>query len=114
MQNMLRGDKVINPAASENLYNFANNPDAFLSARAGIAKLNNLTAGSPQQTIVNVDNREVSAAINHLTDRMEDMTEQITNLQVLLDGDTVVGKLTPKISQGLAAQSTRTTRGKIR
>ena len=114
MQNMLRGDKVINPAASENLYNFANNPDAFLSARAGIAKLNGITAGSPQQTVVNVDNREVSAAINRLTDRMEDMTEQITNLQVLMDSDTVVGKLAPKMSRELAAQSTRTTRGAIR
>ena len=114
MQNMLRGDKVINPAASENLYNFANNPDAFLSARAGIAKLNSLSASNPQQEVISVDNREVSAAINHLTDRMEDMTEQITNLQVLMDGDAVVGALAPKMSRELATQSTRTTRGAIK
>lgn len=114
MQNMLRGDKVINPAASENLYNFANNPDAFLSARAGIAKLNSLSASNPQQAVISVDNKEVSAAINHLTDRMEDMTEQITNLQVLMDGDAVVGALAPKMSRELATQSTRTTRGTIK
>lgn len=114
MQNMLRGDKVINPTASENLYNFANNPDAFLSARAGIAKLNSLSASNPQQAVISVDNREVSAAINHLTDRMEDMTEQITNLQVLMDGDAVVGALAPKMSRELATQSTRTTRGAIK
>lgn len=114
MQNMLRGDKVINPAASENLYNFANNPDAFLSARAGIAKLNSLSASNPQQAVISVDNREVSAAINHLTNRMEDMTEQITNLQVLMDGDAVVGVLAPKMSKELASQSTRATRGTIK
>ena len=114
MQNMLRGDKVINPAASENLYNFANNPDAFLSARAGIAKLNSLSASNPQQAVISVDNREVSAAINHLTDRMEDMTEQITNLQVLMDGDAVVGALAPKMSRELATQSTRSSRGTIK
>lgn len=114
MQNMLRGDKVINPAASENLYNFANNPDAFLSARAGIAKLNSLSASNPQQAVISVDNREVSAAINHLADRMEDMTEQITNLQVLMDGDAVVGALAPKMSRELATQSTRATRGAIK
>ena len=114
MQNMLRGDKVINPAASENLYNFANNPDAFLSARAGITKLNSLSASNPQQAVISVDNREVSAAINHLTNRMEDMTEQITNLQVLMDGDAVVGVLAPKMSKELASQSTRATRGTIK
>lgn len=48
MQNMLTGDKVINPQGAENLYNFATNPDRFLADRsldvgaAGIEKLNRL------------------------------------------------------------------------
>lgn len=113
MQNMLQGDKVINPAASENLYDFANNPDAFLAARVGIAKLNGITAES-MQPVVNVDNREVTQAINTLSGRMDAIASRMENLQVLMDGDTVVGKLAPKMSKSFAATATRTARGSAR
>lgn len=113
MQNMLQGDKVINPAASENLYDFANNPDAFLAARVGIAKLNGITAGNAQP-VVNVDNSEVTQAINTLSGRMDAIASRMENLQVLMDGDTVVGKLAPKMSKSFAATATRTTRGNAR
>ncbi|MFR6466264.1 MAG: hypothetical protein ACLUO5_02785 [Ruminococcus sp.] len=36
MQNMLTGDKVINPQGAENLYNFAMNPDQFLESRSSL------------------------------------------------------------------------------
>lgn len=113
MQNMLQGDKVINPAASENLYDFANNPDAFLAARVGIAKLNGITAES-MQPVVNVDNREITQAINTLSGRMDAIASRMENLQVLMDGDTVVGKLAPKMSKSFAATATRTARGSAR
>ena len=39
------------------------------------------------------------------------MTEQITNMQVILDGQTIVGELTPAIDNRLGMNAIRAGRG---
>ena len=129
MQNMLTGDKVINPQGAENLYNFATNPDQFLADRsldvgnAGIEKLNRLLrqqserqtkrAGSSQ-----ADNADILSKMDSMMRTMESMTESMIrtmkNLKVFMDKDKLVGELREDINIKNEMAATRHTRGRLR
>lgn len=129
MQNMLTGDKVINPQGAENLYNFATNPDQFLADRsldvgnAGIEKLNRLIrqqserqtkrAGSSQ-----ADNADILSKMDSMMRTMESMTESMIstmkNLKVFMDKDKLVGELREDINIKNEMAATRHTRGRLR
>lgn len=129
MQNMLTGDKVINPQGAENLYNFATNPDQFLADRsldvgnAGIEKLNRLLrqqserqtkrAGSSQ-----ADNADILSKMDSMMRTMESMTEStirtMKNLKVFMDKDKLVGELREDINIKNEMAATRHTRGRLR
>lgn len=129
MQNMLTGDKVINPQGAENLYNFATNPDQFLADRsldvgnAGIEKLNRLLrqqserqtkrAGSSQ-----ADNADILSKMDSMMRTMKSMTESMIrtmkNLKVFMDKDKLVGELREDINIKNEMAATRHTRGRLR
>lgn len=129
MQNMLTGDKVINPQGAENLYNFATNPDRFLADRsldvgaAGIEKLNRLIrqqserqtklAGSSQ-----ADNADILSKMDSMMRTMEAMTESMIstmkNLKVFMDKDKLVGEIREDINIKNEMAATRHTRGRLR
>lgn len=129
MQNMLTGDKVINPQGAENLYNFATNPDQFLADRsldvgnAGIEKLNRLIrqqserqmkrAGSSQ-----ADNADILSKMDSMMRTMESMTESMIstmkNLKVFMDKDKLVGEIREDINTKNEMAATRHTRGRLR
>ena len=129
MQNMLTGDKVINPQGAENLYNFATNPDRFLADRsldvgaAGIEKLNRLIrqqserqtklAGSSQ-----ADNADILSKMDSMMRTMEAMTEStistMKNLKVFMDKDKLVGEIREDINIKNEMAATRHTRGRLR
>lgn len=129
MQNMLTGDKVINPQGAENLYNFATNPDQFLADRsldvgnAGIEKLNRLIrqqserqtkrAGSSQ-----TDNADILSKMDSMMRTMETMTESMIstmkNLKVFMDKDKLVGEIREDINIKNEMAATRHTRGRLR
>ena len=139
MQNMLRGDKVINPVASDNLYDFANDPTSFLKSKwkelrlettnqaellelatrlnfGSIAKMNNELerTNTLQNAKIPLENQEILKHMGVLANKLDEMSEKFENLQVRMDSDVLVGELAPKMSRKLAAQSTRMTRGTIR
>lgn len=129
MQNMLTGDKVINPQGAENLYNFATNPDRFLADRsldvgnAGIEKLNRLIrqqserqmkrAGSSQ-----ANNADILSKMDSMMRTMESMTESMIstmkNLKVFMDKDKLVGEIREDINIKNEMAATRHTRGRLR
>ena len=129
MQNMLTGDKVINPQGAENLYNFATNPDRFLADRsldvgaAGIEKLNRLIrqqserqtkrAGSSQ-----ADNADILSKMDSMMRTMETMTESMIstmkNLKVFMDKDKLVGEIREDMNTKNEMAATRHTRGRLR
>lgn len=129
MQNMLTGDKVINPQGAENLYNFATNPDRFLADRsldvgaAGIEKLNRLIrqqserqtklAGSSQ-----ADNADILSKMDSMMRTMEAMTESMIstmkNLKVFMDKDKLVGEIREDMNTKNEMAATRHTRGRLR
>lgn len=129
MQNMLTGDKVINPQGAENLYNFATNPDQFLADRsldvgnAGIEKLNRLIrqqserqtkrAGSSQ-----ADNADILSKMDSMMRTMETMTESMIstmkNLKVFMDKDKLVGEIREDMNIKNEMAATRHTRGRLR
>ena len=129
MQNMLTGDKVINPQGAENLYNFATNPDQFLADRsldvgnAGIEKLNRLIrqqserqmkrAGSSQ-----ADNADILNKMDSMMRTMESMTESMIstmkNLKVFMDKDKLVGEIREDMNTKNEMAATRHTRGRLR
>ena len=129
MQNMLTGDKVINPQWAENLYNFATNPDQFLADRsldvgnAGIEKLNRLIrqqserqmkrAGSSQ-----ADNADILSKMDSMMRTMESMTESMIstmkNLKVFMDKDKLVGEIREDMNTKNEMAATRHTRGRLR
>ena len=129
MQNMLTGDKVINPQGAENLYNFATNPDRFLADRsldvgaAGIEKLNRLIrqqserqmkrAGSSQ-----ADNADILSKMDSMMRTMESMTESMIstmkNLKVFMDKDKLVGEIREDMNTKNEMAATRHTRGRLR
>lgn len=129
MQNMLTGDKVINPQGAENLYNFATNPDQFLADRsldvgnAGIEKLNRLIrqqserqtkrAGSSQ-----ADNADILSKMDSMMRTMETMTESMIstmkNLKVFMDKDKLVGEIREDMNTKNEMAATRHTRGRLR
>ena len=129
MQNMLTGDKVINPQGAENLYNFATNPDQFLADRsldvgnAGIEKLNRLIrqqserqmkrAGSSQ-----ADNADILSKMDSMMRTMESMTESMIstmkNLKVFMDKDKLVGEIREDMNTKNEMAATRHTRGRLR
>ena len=139
MQNMLRGDKVINPVASDNLYDFANDPTSFLKSKwkelrlettnqaellelasrlnfGSIAKMNSeLERPNTLQNVKTpLENQEILKYMGVLANKLDEMSEKFENLQVRMDSDVLVGEIAPKMSRKLAAQSTRMTRGTIR
>ena len=129
MQNMLTGDKVINPQGAENLYNFATNPDQFLADRsldvgnAGIEKLNRLIrqqserqtkrAGSSQ-----ADNADILSKMDSMMRTMKAMTESMIstmkNLKVFMDKDKLVGEIREDMNTKNEMAATRHTRGRLR
>ena len=129
MQNMLTGDKVINPQGAENIYNFATNPDQFLADRsldvgnAGIEKLNRLIrqqserqmkrAGSSQ-----ADNADILSKMDSMMRTMESMTESMIstmkNLKVFMDKDKLVGEIREDMNTKNEMAATRHTRGRLR
>lgn len=129
MQNMLTGDKVINPQGAENLYNFATNPDQFLADRsldvgnAGIEKLNRLIRQqSERQTkrarSSQADNADILSKMDSMMRTMEAMTESMIstmkNLKVFMDKDKLVGEIREDINIKNEMAATRHTRGRLR
>lgn len=128
MQNMLTGDKVINPQGAENLYNFATNPDQFLKSRsstdistAGIEKLNRLIRQqSEKQARLSADstgNMDVLKVLNSLLSTVQSLTpmiEGIQGLKVVMDSGTVVGEIREQLNIENEMAATRRTRGRLR
>lgn len=130
MQNMLTGDKVINPQGAENLYNFAKNPDQFLETRAslnvsaaGIEKLNRLIQQqSSQQARLagnsGGDNADVLRKMDSMLQTMQTMAagmvEAMQSMTVEMDSDAVIGKIRKKMNTENEMSTIRTTRGRLR
>ena len=130
MQNMLTGDKVINPQGAENLYNFAMNPDQFLANRssldvgaAGIEKLNKLIRQQSERQAKLVgssqtDNSDILNKMDSMMSNMESMTESMIstmkNLKVFMDKDKLVGEIREDINIKNEMAATRHTRGRLR
>lgn len=130
MQNMLTGDKVINPQGAENLYNFAQNPDQFLEARAslnvsatGIEKLNRLIQqqSSQQARLAGSsggDNADILKKMDSMLQTMQTMAagmiEAMQSMTVEMDSDAVVGKVRKKLNTENEMSAIRTTRGRLR
>ena len=130
MQNMLTGDKVINPQGAENLYNFAMNPDQFLANRssldvgaAGIEKLNKLIRQQSERQAKLVgssqtDNSDILNKMDSMMSNMESMTESMIsamkNLKVFMDKDKLVGEIREDMNTKNEMAATRHTRGRLR
>ena len=130
MQNMLTGDKVINPQGAENLYNFAMNPDQFLANRssldvgaAGIEKLNKLIRQQSERQAKLVgssqtDNSDILNKMDSMMSNMESMTESVIsamkNLKVFMDKDKLVGEIREDMNTKNEMAATRHTRGRLR
>ena len=130
MQNMLTGDKVINPQGAENLYNFARNPDQFLETRAslnvsaaGIEKLNRLIQqqSSQQARLAGSsggDNADVLKKMDSMLQTMQTMAagmvEAMQSMTVEMDSDAVIGKIRKKMNTENEMSAIRTTRGRLR
>lgn len=130
MQNMLTGDKVINPKGAENLYNFAMNPDQFLDARssmevssAGIEKLNRLIdQQSAGQVKLSGNSKENNADILNKMDSMMSTMESlvtsvensIKNLKVVMDKDALIGEIIEDVNAKNEMAAIRYTRGRLR
>ena len=129
MQNMLTGDKVINPQGAENLYNFAMNPDQFLANRSldvgasGIEKLNRLIrqqsehqaklSGSYRSNNYDILNK-MDSMMSTMEAMMESMTKSMKNLKVFMDKDKLVGELREDMNIKNEMAATRHTRGRLR
>lgn len=130
MQNMLTGDKVINPKGAENLYNFAMNPDQFLDARssmevssAGIEKLNRLI---DQQSAGQVklpgnlkeNNADILNKMDSMMSTMESLVtsveNSIKNLKVVMDKDALIGEIIEDVNAKNEMAAIRYTRGRLR
>jgi TP901 family phage tail tape measure protein len=130
MQNMLTGDKVINPQGAENLYNFAMNPDQFLESRsslevgaAGVEKLNRLIQQQSEHQAklsgsYRSDNSEILSKMDSMMSTMESMMENMAssmkNLKVFMDKDKLVGELREDMNIKNEMAATRYTRGRLR
>lgn len=129
MQNMLTGDKVINPQGAENLYNFAMNPDQFLANRsldagaAGIEKLNRLIRQQSEHQAklsgsYRSNNSDILNKMDSMMRTMESMTESMIstmkNLKVFMDKDKLVGEIREDINIKNEMAATRHTRGRLR
>ncbi|MFR7898620.1 MAG: hypothetical protein ACLU6Y_01445 [Ruminococcus sp.] len=80
MQNMLTGDKVINPQGAENLYNFATNPDQFLESRsslevgaAGVEKLNRLISAAESEHQAKLSGKLIEVITAEILSKMDSM-----------------------------------------
>ena len=130
MQNMLTGDKVINPQGAENLYNFAMNPDRFLENRssldvsvAGIEKLNKLIrqqserqaklSGSSQGDNSDILNK-MDSMMKTMESTMASMVSAIQNMSLTMDTGTVVGAIRERLNTDNEMAATRRTRGRLR
>lgn len=128
MQNMLAGDKVINPQGAETLYEFAQNPDQFLSGRssadqirtAGIEMLNRLirthsqaSSGSTTQSNADILSR-MDSMMKELEEMTSGMVEAIQNMAVQIDSDAFVGAVRGKLNTENEMAAIRRTRGRIR
>lgn len=130
MQNMLSGDKVINPQGAENLYNFAMNPDRFLENRssldvsaAGIEKLNKLIrqqserqaklSGSSQGDNSDILNK-MDSMMKTMESTMASMVSAIQNMSLTMDTGTVVGAIRERLNTDNEMAATRRTRGRLR
>ena len=127
MQNMLTGDKVINPQGAENLYNFAMNPDRFLENRssldvsaAGIEKLNKLIRQQSERQAKlsgrsQVDNSDILNKMDSMMKDMEStiasMVSAIQNMSLTLDTGAVVGGIRERLNTDNEMAATRRTRG---
>lgn len=105
MQNMLSGDKVINPEGADNLYNFATDPDSFINARmgtAGIEKLNQLLNSSTQSMVSSGDNAAIASKMDGVLDAMRYLSEGILsamqNIQVVMDSGNLVGEIRERLN----------------
>lgn len=130
MQNMLTGDKVINPQGAENLYNFAMNPDRFLENRssldvsaAGIEKLNKLIRQQSERQAKlsgrsQVDNSDILNKMDSMMKDMEStiasMVSAIQNMSLTLDTGAVVGGIRERLNTDNEMAATRRTRGRLR
>lgn len=130
MQNMLTGDKVINPQGAENLYNFAMNPDQFLESRsslevgaAGVEKLNRLIQQQSEHQAklsgsYRSDNSEILSKMDSMMSTMESVMENMAssmkNLKVFMDKDKLVGELREDMNIKNEMAATRYTRGRLR
>lgn len=129
MQNMLAGDKVINPQGAENLYKFAQNPDQFLSGRssaaqistAGIEMLNRLIRTHSQVSSGNTaqsSNADILRRMDSMVKQLEEMTAgvvgAIQNMAVQIDSDAFVGAVRGKLNTENEMAAIRRTRGRIR
>lgn len=129
MQNMLTGDKVINPQGAENLYNFATNPDRFLADRsldvgaAGIEKLNRLIrqqsehqaklSGGYRSNNSDILNK-MDSMMSTMEAMMENMASSMKNLKVFMDKDKLVGEIREDMNIKNEMAATRHTRGRLR
>ena len=66
-------------------------------------------SGSTTQVITN--NTDVVAAINSLRGDVNELSTQMSSMQVMLDGQTLVGELTPAIDSALGTNAMRAGRG---
>lgn len=128
MQNMLAGDKVINPQGAETLYQFAQDPDQFLRGRssadqistAGIEMLNRLIrthSQAPSGSAVQ-SNADILSRMDSMMKELEEMTsgmvEAIQNMAVQIDSDAFVGAVRGKLNTENEMAAIRRTRGRIR
>ena len=130
MQNMLTGDKVINPKGAENLYNFAMNPDQFLDARssmevssAGIEKLNRLISqqsagqvklsGNSKENNVDILNK-MDSMMSTMESLLTSVENSMKNLKVVIDKDALIGEIIEDVNAKNEMAAIRYTRGRLR
>ena len=72
--------------------------------------------GRPTDTTVNVDaslnslSTKFNEAIDRLNNRLDTMTEDIANMQMYIDGNTLVGYVSPRVNRALGSQATMSRR----
>ena len=80
----------------------------------GITMLNNMAREyGAAQTIVNVDNNGVMAAMNQVSAGLQTLIELIANSQMVMDTGAVAAELQPLLSQEDASALIRTNRGRL-
>ncbi|MDO4553709.1 MAG: phage tail tape measure protein [Lachnospiraceae bacterium] len=79
---------------------------------SGVRALNGLLNIPEQQTVVNVDNTEMADIFQRMLTVMEQLSVNMSGLQVVLDTGTVAGQLQPLISQESAVRTVRKNRGR--